>query len=315
MAKSKIAGESGLAPEIERFDVVLAAPRSFHLFVQDEQDEWAVSIEQVNKGTYDPLKLKRISFYLDVGLPHGNPMAFGFDGSMIVPRNPHLRSADDAIDEFNRVVAALLIGGLAFPQVKSDHLAFGSLLSTGYYRYEIAHGVLLTLHQAWGEGSAGTYMNIELYEPKRISKSDVVSAFNLGRPVLESIYSVDPSTLVMAFSFHSATEYRNSLLYSWLIIEQIIVQIWNDDFIKNIKSKWNERIGQLKSISKNISVRIEFLSEMGLIDRKLYRYLQRARNARNDLIHKGLKPNEGDSYFSLFAVARLIETICSKKEQ
>lgn len=81
--------------EADRFPCVLAAPRHFHLFVQDP-DDGSLTLEQVNAGTYDPLKLKRISFYLDVGLPHGNPMGFGFDGSMIITRNPHLRSAGDA---------------------------------------------------------------------------------------------------------------------------------------------------------------------------------------------------------------------------
>lgn len=208
--------------EADRFPCVLAAPRHFHLFVQDPDDDWSPTLEQVNAGTYDPLKLKRVSFYLDVGLPHGNPMGFGFDGSMIIPRNPHLRSADDAVDEFNRVVAALLIGGLRLHQVVSENLAFGSLYATGYYRYEHPHGILPTLHQAWGEAAAGGYLSIDLLHPPRVSKADTVAALDAGRPVLAAAYRIDPATLVMAFSHHVATEYRNSLVYSWLIVEQLV---------------------------------------------------------------------------------------------
>lgn len=295
----------------DRFDCVLAAPRHFHLFVQDAHDEWAPTLEQINAGTYDPLKLKRISFYLDVGLPHGNPMGFGFDGSMIIPRNPHLRSADDAIDEFNRVVAALLIGGIRLHQVVSGDLAFGSLYSTGYYRYEHPHGILPTLHQAWGEAAAGGYLNIDLLHPMRITKADTISAFETGRPVLSAAHRIDPATLVMACSHHTATEYRNSLVYSWLIVEQLIGQIWDDVYLSRHISRFQERVGQLKANARSPAVRIEFLTEAGLIDRKLYRYLQRARNARNQLIHQGTRPRQGDSYFSLAALSRLIELVCA----
>ncbi|WP_156363648.1 hypothetical protein [Sphingomonas sp. Leaf357] len=297
--------------EADRFPCVLAAPRHFHLFVQDPDDDWSPTLEQVNAGTYDPLKLKRISFYLDVGLPHGNPMGFGFDGSMIIPRNPHLRSADDAVDEFNRVVAALLIGGLRLHQVVSGDLAFGSLYATGYYRYEHPHGILPTLHQAWGEAAAGGYLSIDLLHPSRISKADTVAALDAGRPVLAAAHRIDPATLVMAFSHHVATEYRNSLIYSWLIVEQLVSQIWDDVFLSQRMARFQERVGQLQASARSAAVRVEFLTEAGLVDRKLYRYLQRARNARNDLIHKGAKPSQGDSYFSLVALARLLELICA----
>jgi hypothetical protein len=304
-------GDAPNAEEADRFPCVLAAPRHFHLFTQDDEDSWTPTLQQVNAGTYDPLKLKRISFYLDVGLPHGNPIGFGFDGSLIIPRNPHLRSADDAVDEFNRVVAALVIGGLRFQQIESHHLAFGSLYSTGYYRYEQSHGVLPMLHQAWGEACAGGYLSIDLLHPIRFTKVKVEAAFNAGRPVLEAARRMDPATLVMAFSHHVETEYRNSLVYSWLIIEQLIGQLWDEVFIRQRTANFQERIGQLQASARSAAVRIEFLVETGLIGRKLYRYVQRARNARNDLIHKGIKPNQGDSYFSLVALAQLIALICA----
>ena len=299
--------------EADRFPCVIAAPRDFHLFVQDADDDWSPTLEQINAGTYDPLKLKRMSFYLDVGLPHGNPMGFGFDGSMIIPRNPHLRSADDAVDEFNRVVAALEIGGLRLHQVGSSDLAFGSLYATGYFRYEQPHGILPTLHQAWGEAAAGGYLNIDLLHPPRISRADTVAALDVGRPVLSAAHRIDPATLVVAFSHHAATEYRNSLVYSWLIVEQLISQIWDDVFLSSRMARFQERVGQLNASARSVAVRVEFLTEAGLINRKLYRYLQRARNARNNLIHKGAKPNQGDSYFSLVALARLLELICADR--
>lgn len=309
---SDLGGDAAAEKDSDRFPCVLAAPRNFHLFVQDHEDAWSPTLDEINAGTYDPLKLKRVSFYLDVGLPHGNPMAFAFDGSMIIPRNPHLRSADDAIDEFNRVVGAMVLGGLRLHQVASSHLAFGSLYATGYFRYEQPHGLVPTLHQAWGEACAGGYLSIDLLDPVRITKADVEAAFASGRPVLEAAHRMDPSTLVMALSYHVATEYRNSLVYSWLIVEQLIGQIWDEVFIPQRTANFQERIGQLQTSARTAAVRIEFLAEAGLIGRKLYRYLQRARNARNELIHKGAKPTQGDSYFSLVALAQLLELVCTE---
>ncbi|MBZ8133026.1 hypothetical protein [Afifella sp. IM 167] len=312
--KTKTEGVGTVAEEeADRFPCVLAAPRNFHLFVQDDDDVWSPTLDEINAGTYDALKLKRVSFYLDVGLPHGNPMAFAFDGSMIIPRNPHLRSADDAMDEFNRVVGAMVIGGLGLEQVCSGDLAFGSLYATGYFRYEQPHGLLPTLHQAWGEASAGGYLNIALLDPPRITKGEVQAAMASGKPVLDTAQRMDPATLVMAVSHHAAAEYRNSLLYSWLVVEQLIGQIWDDVFIPAKAASFQERIGQLRSSARTPAVRIEFLAEAGLIDRKLYRYVKRARNARNELIHKGSKPDQDDSYFSLVALTQFLELICNER--
>ncbi|MCC6924670.1 hypothetical protein [Novosphingobium sp.] len=205
------------------------------------------------------------------------------------------------------------VSGLRLMQVGSRDLAFGSLYATGYYRYEHPHGILPTLHQAWGEAAAGGYFNIDLLHPPRISECDTVAAFNKGRPVLAAAHRIDPATLVMAFSYHLATEFRNSLVYSWLIVEQLIGQIWDELFLSQRMSKFQERIGQLQASARSAAVRIEFLTEAGFVDRKLYRYLQRARSARNDLIHKGSKPSQGDSYFSLVALALLLELICIKR--
>jgi hypothetical protein len=313
MEQNNAPSENHISDEAAKFPCILAAPRHFHLFVQDDTDSWQPTLSEINLGTYDPLKLKRVSFYLNVDLPHGNPMGFGFDGSMIIPRNPHLRSADDAVDEFNRVVAALLIGGLRLHRVGADHLAFGSLLATGYYRYEIPHGILPALHQAWGEAGAGGHLNIELLHPSRITKADVQTAFEKGRPVLQAAERMDPATLIVAFSYHVATEYRNSLIYSWLIVEQLVSQLWDEVFLAKRIAQFREREGQLRASAKSVAVKIEFLAETGLVGRKLYRYLQRARNARNQMIHTGAKPNQGDSYFSLVGLTQLLELICAER--
>lgn len=298
--------------DADRFPVVLAAPRHFHLFFRDENDHWEQTIENINQGTYDALKLKRVSFYMDVGLPYGNVMAFGFDGSMIVPRNPHLRSGDDALDEFNRVLATCLLGGLLLEQVAATDLAFGTLLSTGYYRYEQPHGPGPRLRQAIGERSAGSHLTIELLTPQRILKEAVTSAFAAGRAVLAAITRVNAAGLIMAFSYHRSGEYRNSLIQSWVIVEQLVTQIWEDIYLKSTTMLiFQERAGNLNASGRSVSAKIEFLTQALMINQRLYQHLNHARKARNDFIHKGTAPTERASYFALSALTKLIETLCS----
>lgn len=297
---------------VDRFPCIIASPRFFHLFIRDSEDTWEPTLEELNRGTYNPVKLKRVSFYLNVGLRGGSPMAFGFDGSMLVPRNPHIRNADDAIDEFNRVVGALVLGGLHLDHVTPKELAFGSLLSTGYFRYELPHGVIPKLHQAFGEASAGGYLNIELFEPLKITRSEVEAAWARGFPILEAAHKMDPSALIMAFSYHYQTEYRNSLAYSWIIVEQLIEQIWDQIFISEVNVNFSQRIGALANIGRNISGKIEILTERKLIDKKLYSYLSRSRSARNDLVHAGKKPTQGDSFASLNAIITLLGIVAKQ---
>lgn len=301
---------TGSEEEVIAFPVVLAAPRTFHLFCRDESDGWDLTYQDINASSYDALKLKRVSFYLDVGLV--SPMGFGFDGSIMIPRTPDLRSADDAVDAFNRALATCLLGGLPGEQVTSKELGLGNLLSTGYFRYAKAHGAVPALHQAMGERAAGNYLTMQLLDPPRILRKDVEEAYRIGRPVIEVLRTVNAATLLMAFSFHAATEYRNSLIYSWVVIEQLIGQLWEEVYMKDpALLRFEERLGTLRATARLVSARIEFLTQAGLIDRKLYSYLARARNGRNDFIHKGLSPDHRTSYFSLIALARLVELLCS----
>lgn len=313
LGAKEIARSKGEDPA-ERFPCIIASPRHFHLFVRNKDDAWSPTIEELNRGSYDPTKLKRISFYLNVGIRGGSPMGFAFDGSMLAPRNPHIRNADDAIDEFNRVIGALVLGGLHLDHVTPKELAFGSLLTTGYFRYEMPHGVLPRLHQAWSEASAGGYLNIDLLDPLRITRDEVERAWARGRPVLDAAHNLDPSAMIMAFSYHYQTEYRNSLIYSWLAIEQLIEQIWDDYFVKRVKIDFSERLGTLNRIARNISGKIEFLVEANIIEKKLYAHLSSARSARNDFIHAGKKPEQKDSFNSLNVLISLLGIIALQRD-
>ncbi len=117
------------------FPVLISAPSPTQFFVRDTDDDFDIDIKMINEGAYSPLKLHRVSFFLDVDLEGGSPMGFGFDGSMIIPRTPSVSNPDLAIDCFNRVKAAMMLGGLAFDATTQSMIGFGELKQTGYFRY------------------------------------------------------------------------------------------------------------------------------------------------------------------------------------
>jgi hypothetical protein len=234
---------------------------------------------------------------------------------LISSKNPHLRSADDATDHFNRVIATLLFGGMVLDQVTPEELAFGTLFDTGYFCYDHALGAIARIQRAFGERAAGSEFTIDLLNPPRIFCNDVENAFKAGLPIMTILVQIDPAALLMALSYHRTTQHRNSLIYAWTIIEQAIDQIWTDIFIGDTKKiKLQSRARSLNSVAKNISTKIEFLFQVGLLSDKIFRYLQQGRSARNNFIHKGDKPKKADSFVCLQAAIGLIKIICDAQE-
>ncbi len=301
-------------PPAIQFPVIIAAPVSTRIYARDEGDTWAPTIEQTNSGTYDSLKLKRISFYLGTSSIHGSPMGFGFDGSLIIPRDQEIGSADDAVDSFNKVMASLLIGGIPVEQVGASDLAFGVLGATGYYRYHQPHGPSALLRQAFGEGAAGGMLAIDLISPPTFHRVEVERAFECGQPVLDALPSLRPEFLLMSFSYYRNAEYRNALIYGWLVVEQLIDVSWHLLFLDAMNISMRQaREASLKHVARNVSGKIEFLVQSELLERSMYLHMQKARKARNELIHSGAAPSRDDVYFCLRSVAHLIATICRAK--
>lgn len=271
------------------FPIILSAPESFHLFVRNEEDNWDVSIEDINSNNYDALKLHRVSFFLDVGLENGTHMGFGFDGSMIIPRNPSIQSADDAMDCFNKVKAALLLGGLQMDQTTSSHLGFGELTELGYFRYISPLGFAAQFNRALGEKGAGNLSSIVLENPRRITQYTVEKAFKTGTTIIECLPYLNSAFLVTAFSAAKKHENRSALIYGWVATEQVINHLWDDHFLKDEKYfLLQERKGTLNKI-RNISQKIEILYQSRMLSNEAYKQINKARVARNTFAHGGAR--------------------------
>jgi len=99
--------------------------------IRGKDDVWAPTLEQTNSGTYDYVKLHRLSTFVDVGLA---PFSLGvsFDGTLLLPALPQFKDTAKALDLFNRMLTELLIGGLYCEAVAPDDLGYGELSFNAY---------------------------------------------------------------------------------------------------------------------------------------------------------------------------------------
>lgn len=269
------------------FPVLISAPSPFYFFTRDENDLLDIDIEKVNSGTYSPLKLHRVSFFLDAGLEGGSPMGFGFDGSMLIPRTPSVSTPDAAMDCFNGVKAAMMLGGLALDASTHGMMGFGELKSTGYFRYTHALGSEAQISQALQEGGAGGQLNISLLSARQITQKSVEDAYAEGQKVFSHLKNLNAAYLSLAYSSLRRSETRNALVFGWVACEQVIQQIWDDFLIGDQTLYGTEKRKKGLSNTQNIASKIELLALAKIISEDAYDTLAIARKARNDFAHNG----------------------------
>ncbi len=214
-------------------------------------------------------------------------MGFGFDGSMLIPRTPSVSTPDAAMDCFNCVKAAMMLGGLALDASTHGMMGFGELQTTGYFRYTRALGSEAQISQALQEGGAGGYLNISLLSPRRVSQKEVEVAYAEGQKVFSHLTKLNAAYLSLAYSSLRRSETRNALVFGWVACEQVIQQIW-DEFLIGDEDVYgtNTRRKGLKE-TRNVAQKLELLALAKIISEDAYETLAVARKARNDFAHKG----------------------------
>lgn len=90
---------------------VVAFLKPFRLVMRAD-DTWSCSLEQINTGRYDYVKLSRATHSVDVGLPPPLTMLVGFDGSLVLPATRDLAAPDRAADAFNGIGRVVVRGRL-----------------------------------------------------------------------------------------------------------------------------------------------------------------------------------------------------------
>jgi len=214
-------------------------------------------------------------------------MGFGFDGSLVIPRNPSVSTPDAAIDCFNRVKAALLLGGVPLNATNQSMIAFGELKKTGYFRYTRTLGAEAQIARALQERGAGSLLSIDLIDSRALSEEEIVKAFEIGQHIFEKFSRLNPEFLTRSFASLWRMEARDALIVGWVACEQVIEQYWVDLFLKDKASyRLSDRRKRLAK-AQNVAQKMDLLLQSNLISEELYLQLSAARKGRNDFAHKG----------------------------
>lgn len=288
--------------------ILIANFKPFRLISRDNLDSWQPSLKEINSSTYDYVKLHRASKFFDAHLPKPMPACFGFDGSLIFPFIAEFKNDNLVVEEFNRILASVFLGGIYVESISPLDISRGSMNMTGYYRHSSTHSSNSDFHRAIGECDAGSLASIRLLQPEILEAGKVISAYNYGHKVLAKLPTLSPSLFISAFTYHRKHQLREALAHAWIGVEQILEFIWKETIVEDAKSvNIPKRRKFIESQQWNSAHKIEMLYQQGLIKQELYSSLSKARFARNAFIHKGLTPSYDETHSVLMSLIILVE--------
>lgn len=295
--------------------IIIANPSPFRLIIRDENDKWEMELEDVNQSSYNYVKLHRSTKAFDANIVKPFPLVVGFDGSYILPACKEYQNLDAVLDEFNRIFAAIFIGGVYIEAIDISNLAFGEINETGYFRHKQVFGQNPRFHMNLGLNDASSYERMRLLNAEKINWKDIETAYKLGNNIFTQINNLSPFLFLTCFTYFLKHQVRESLTHAWLSIEQIINNIWDSEYVESAKNiNIPKRRQFLESQQWSIAHKVEVLYQNRLINEELYTLLNEGRITRNKLMHQGISPNKNSAKTVLLALVELLELICADRD-
>lgn len=271
-------------------------------------DAWEPTFQEVVNLRYDFGRLHRISTGVDIGIRPFSLMVC-FDGTFALPivGTP---DPEKALALFNRTLSELLIGGLYCEAMSPDDLFWGEASLKAYVRH---NGYSRGLHSsrciALRTRTAGTLEILNLLNPERITVDKFHDAITHGRDRLKGIDADISGTLLYGCTFFARRLWSEALLHLWTTSEQILSQIWKDDFVNasqvnGISSKKRKDFLE-DTRTWSASTIVEMLFQTGKIDCETYGLLDAARRARNSFAHRATTVTMEHAKSALEAAIRL----------
>lgn len=271
--------------------LIMAASAPIKLFAKDGSDSWHPTLEQINAGTYDHLKLNRASGFIDGNVaPYA--MLVGFDGTLALPAFPEFAQRDKALRIFNRVFLEMLLGGIYTEAATPADIFHGTLYETGYIRVFRESGHTARLHSTLRDRSASSMDTIGLLDLKPFTIADLETVVKQGRRTLSKCDPLSHEIVLSGCSHFVAGALAEALTCLWTSIEQLVNRIWKVEVIDEAPTEGvPQRSGFLKDYRIwTTSARIELLFQKKILTAELYSTLNVARKARNDFVHSGEQP-------------------------
>jgi hypothetical protein len=294
-------------PDHAEMPVIVGVPAPLRLVAREGGDQWSVTLDDVNRSTYDWVKLSRVSGAFD-----GNIAPFAmlicFDGSLVIPALPEFPHKQRAVEVFNRVLAELLLGGEYTEAIMPVDVCPGVILPTGYVRIStMGAGATSRLHVSLRSGEASQTDSIALLGTHPVPIKDIEAKVHRGRAVLSAVPTLSPDLFLAGTTHFVREQWSEALVALWTSTEQLLTHLWE----VHIRAAATEGIPGRKAFLADyrtwpVSSRIEVLFQRGIIGETLYRELDSARKARNAFIHDGRSPSVEASIAAIRGVFDLL---------
>lgn len=294
--------------------VYVAAVSPFTTIVFSEDDYLNATLEEINGGTYDRLKICRTTMTVDgeIDLMREKRMGVpvGYTGAFLFPAMEGL-DKQVIIKSVNTVLFQMLLGGIRFDAISPDDIGLGSLYGTGYYRLSGgARGQHYCFLQALQQNAVSSFDAIKLLEPRVFTKDQIIKAIWAGKPIVDKLPEVNPSILLNGITMYKQFQLASSLTFLWSTTEALIDRIWKDKVVPT-GAGIPRRKRFIEGNGWQGANKVEVLYQVGKIDEVLYGDLNEVRDARNKLAHRGVEPSLEHCQKAMGSAFTLLSTIAS----
>lgn len=268
----------------------------YSAIISDKQPQLEFSLDQINNNSYDGMQLSKVIGVLSLGDGAGDSnldALISYDGAIAIPQSEKYPTRIDGITTLNEILCCLLLGGIHVEILHPHDLIVGTL-----YEKDKLFSYLPSLHNQLRCNWASIAERLTpLLHPRVLHLNDLRQAYIDGRKTLNSIPMLTPFFLLNGYTSLVSQNDNDALNNLWIVVEQLTEILWKDIYIKK-KDTYHSRvkishIHLKKKIEKNlIFAKHKQLRLSKIITRKHYKILDSARYSRNDLAHRGKKPDQ-----------------------
>ena len=282
----------------------------FTIIANDDDKSWNVTVEQVNRGTWDYVKPHEIVGQIDVGLTPPLSMVVGFDGALGLPPIPELMSVPKAVEFFNRCLGAILLGGIYCEAVTLDHVERGTILDWKYLR-SAGSGLSFAnqFHAGLRTRMASIRDAIFLVEPRRTPFARLQIAAKNGFDILSVVPTLTPEFLLKGVTAMARQDWTGAVANLWVIVEQLTEYLWSREVLGDLlisQSPIPGRREQLRDARTwTAATKQEMLYQKGCYGIEVLRSLCATRKSRNALVHQGSHPDSAAAVCAFASVKGL----------
>ncbi len=282
----------------------------------DTEDKLEISVDQINSNSYDGDKLSEAATTLPLNNAENINALISYDGAIAIPRNADYCSSGIALDNFNRIISAFLLGGIHAEVINPLELLGGTLESKKNI-FVFSSTLHTRLRHKWASIAERF---TPLMHPWIVRVSELRNAYCHGLNVINAINNLSPFFLLHGYTAMVHQNRSDALSSLWVVVEQLTSFLWKNRFLSTPDFhpvKMKNRLDSLKQDNRtwSTSVKHELLWQTKFLSEDCFATLSSARKQRNNLVHEGVIPdldvikNLWECMFELFESASGISPI------